>query len=161
MSSLLLGTVQTQLKVYLQDLLPFFVTFKRKYCDTFFSFCKRPLTVLMTTQNMLKIFLRCVPFVLANWGSSLSEWGQYSKHKVHKCPPMTRLILKAVFQRSENIIREQSVAPILVMQQTKLSQEEGDEMLIRVFLFCEIYLKACSNIKVEGKTNKNKQTKSW
>lgn len=43
------------------------------------------------------------------------------------------------------------------MQQTKLSQEEGDEMLIRVFLFCEIYLKACSNIKVEGKTNKSKK----
>lgn len=43
------------------------------------------------------------------------------------------------------------------MQQTKLSQEEGDAMLIRVFLFCEIYLKACSNIKVEGKTNKSKK----
>lgn len=54
MSSLLLGTVQSELEVYLQDLLPFFVTFKRKYCDILFSFCRCELTILMTIENTIQ-----------------------------------------------------------------------------------------------------------
>lgn len=108
MCSLLLGTVQIELEVYLQDLLPFFVTFKRKYCDTLVSFCRCELTILMTIQNTIQkfpqphhlylyigdfspieqvfSFLRWGLFILAHQGSSLSEWGWYGKYQVHKCP---------------------------------------------------------------------------